>query len=437
MKHVHVISDLYKTDTINVGLNRAAIGQVDAALYSLIAGLRQKNFGLESISRFSEDIRMFSERFLDGKQTFADSGGYSIIRGDVQEQDIGMFTECYNAYFEHASDQYDNIFTLDIPCSLGHPEINYKEKIYGFNHDSLSSQLEILERLPELKSKLFFVWQFKTHSLYEIWSRLVRELDINNRIHNRAIGGMVSLRKFTNIDFSPFIGIAFRCFSDYLGGGYYDDGFKLHFLGIKLPYDRFYIAFLEKLFARLMTDQNVNFTYDTVNHAQNVRTKTDLNFYDYDDGNILIYEGFENVPDELLVKVYKEQEVLDFVREELNRRKRGELLITTNTFGALNIYSNLRLDKYFEDVIDEYEMVDVLIGANSTGVVERKFRIICGELKDKYNIIFGNNMIDTIVESMEYTWTYADWFKNSRCEKRLDYFLKCFIDCIGFDEILN
>ena len=433
MDYVHVISSFSKDDR----LEKAICNVPENFLYSLIGGLSQRNFALETISKYALKVKKYNESFLNGKMKYADSGGYSIIKGDVFPKDINRFIECYNFFYEYAADYYDYIFSLDIPFSLKHTEMNKKQLIYEFNKEALRQQLEIIEKIPQLTDRLYFVWQFKMRSLYEIWKQIVVELNLNKYIRNRAIGGMVSLRKQTNINYSPFTMMAFKCFHDYLNAGYYNDGFKLHFLGINLPYDRFHIAFLEKLFQRLGYGHEIYHTYDSISYAQRVRKSKNLNIYDLkEDQNLKCYENIEEVPEYLIEKVYSELETIEFIKEEIERRKKGYFLENINSFVALNIYSNLCLDRFFEHIINEYNMVDTLIGANSTAVVEGNFRLINDDLKMRYPVLFGKEMLINIIENMEYTWTYCDWFLNDRSDERLDYHARRLIECIGCDDLL-
>ena len=438
LKHIHVTSEV-KVVKKNYGLEEAIYGLVVGCLYSLIACLGRNEFGLDTLTNFASTVKNYKDEFLNGITTFVDSGGYSIIKGDVSPINIDRFLGCYIAYFEYANDAYDKIFSLDIPFSLMHHELNRKELIYKYNIESMSKQLEVLERKPELLDKLYFVWHFKLKSLYGIWKQLVSELELNKVIRNRAIGGMVSLRILNReINFSPFTGIAFRCLYDYLLSGYFDSGFRLHFLGINLPYDRLHIAFLEKLFRKLAQGHEIEHTYDTINYSQGSRMNSSLSLYDFTPNNELIYyDNISEIPFELVKNIYKDEKLINEITEEIQRRINGKRLKSINSFIPLNIYSNLSLDTFFEKIIDEYEMVDVLIGSSSTSVVESKFKSINNELSEKYPSLFNKDMVVNLVENMEYTWTYCDWFLNDRSDERLDYHINRFVECIGFDEILT
>ena len=185
-----------------------------------------------------------------------DSGGYSIIVGDVPVKHIMKFIGTYHEYQEKARNEYDYIMTLDIPLIIGDEEFNTKKNVQYFNHRSLSETKENLIRYPEIREKLYFVWQFKTKEQYDLWDVMYQDLELNNFVKHRALGGMVGLRGLTGIRFSPFIANSFRCLLDHQESRISTTEFRLHYLGIYIKYDRFIIAFLEKLFQRYLGDNH-------------------------------------------------------------------------------------------------------------------------------------------------------------------------------------
>jgi hypothetical protein len=438
LEYVHVINNTNPV-SINETLEKAIYDHVNSSLHSLINGMKQKDFGICTISNYTYDFEKYSVRFLPGKKKYVDSGGYSIIKGDVEPENVDCFIQCYNVFTEHGKDDYDYIFSLDISCSLKHNDLNKKQIIFELNKRALTEQLNLIEKDPLFKKKLFFVWQFKTESLYEIWKDLYNKLDLNNYIQNRAIGGMVSLRKMTSINFSPFTGMAFKCFNDYLSAKNIENGFRLHFLGINLPYDRFHIAFLERLFRVLSEGQLIYHSYDSISYSHSARKSKNIKIYDFIDKNKMIeYENISKITENLLEKVYRDPLLKEFILEEIEKKVNYQFLKTTDSFIPLNIYSNLSLDSFFESIIDEYEMVDIVLNANSTAVVEGKFSKIINDLEKRYPNLFGKNMRKNIIENMEYTWTYCNLFQNYRnINDKLDYHVKKMTKLINFEDILK
>ncbi len=61
---------------------------VNNYLFSLIAGLRQGSFGFDTLHRITQEIIEYKKVLGNDRKFFIDSGGYSIIAGDVSPRDI-------------------------------------------------------------------------------------------------------------------------------------------------------------------------------------------------------------------------------------------------------------------------------------------------------------------------------------------------------------
>ena len=436
MEYIYVTTGKQRTSSA-IDYEAVIYKLVKNCLFSLIGGLNGPNLGLKSLGDYTYQLKKYTDGYLADITRYADSGGYSIIKGNVEPKDIDLFIDSYMSFFEYDQRHYDYIFSLDIPFSLKYSKLNTKEHIYEFNKKSMVKQLEVISRHNHLKQKVFFVWQFKMSSLYEIWRRLVDELNLNRIIKNRAIGGMVSLRKLTKIKFSPFTAITYRCLLDYLME--YDDDkcFKLHFLGINLREDRFHILFLEKLFKKYMPDCTIIFTYDSIAYVDQVWHTKDLSIFDFSDDNELsLYPGVGQLPSELINKVYQDSNAVEFINAEIDRRNSKQNLIDSSSFAPLNIYSNLKLDCFFEYIIDQYELIEVFYRSNSTTVIAATFRSIMKELSAKYPDVFVPNLIKNILENLEYTAIYHNWFIKTRNPQTLEYHIEKYIKCIGCNDIL-
>ena len=410
---------------------------VPNCLYSLITGLNGPNLGLKSLGDFTYELTKYTDRYLSNITRYVDSGGYSIIKGDVEPNHLDLFIDCYTSFLENDQSYYDYIFSLDIPFSLKYEQMNRKEIIHNYNKKSIEKLLDVISRHSHLSNKVFFVWQFKTRCLYEIWKNLVDELSLNRIIKNRAIGGMVSLRKYANVKISPFTAIAYRCLLDYLME--YDDNFcfRLHFLGINLMQDRFQILFLEKLFKRYLFDCTVIFTYDSIGYVQRVRKSNYLSIYDFtDDKELMFYPNIEHVPAELIKRVYLDSDKIEFINGEIERRKSNKELKDIDSFVPLNIYSNLKIDAFFDYIIDQYELIDHFTRSYSITVIDKTVGNIMKNLSDKYPDVFKPDLVSIINENIEYLAIYHNWFMKTRNPMKLEYHIQEFINSIGLPEIL-
>ena len=181
---------------------------------SLIGGLRQQHSGPDTLLDQVYEIQQYRDRYVEpcNGKLYVDSGGYSIISGEVKPQNILKTIKIYHLYLKHYPGDFDNIFTLDIPVVLNDPALNTKANLYRLNYESLSDTLRLLQRSRQLQEKVIFVWQFKIPGQYEIWKAIYKELKLNNYIQNRAIGGLVGLHNALRnsgrkIDFSPVIAL--------------------------------------------------------------------------------------------------------------------------------------------------------------------------------------------------------------------------------------
>ena len=439
MKYVHVASRaspiLGRADYTN-----AIVRQVGICLFSLISGLNQKRPGLDTLTGVAHEIDDYRSHYLApyGKQMLVDSGGYSIITGDVVERDISKFTECYHEYQARAVQAYDYIMTLDIPLIIGNDEFNTTQNIYQHNRQSLTATRENLINYPELREKLFFVWQFKTKEHFAIWNRIISELDLNRYVKHRALGGMVSLRDITGIDFSPFIANSFRCFLDYETSPDPSDEFRLHLLGINIRYDRFIIAFLEKLFTRYMGGRGkAALTYDSINYSRTAQLKMRyLEIYTFDDHQLSVFRDIPSVPDNILKRVYPD-DLFDSIQEEISKIEGLYRVNDSSAFAPLNIFSNNEIDRYFEYIIDQYELIDLLINHKNAINFKNRIRYVFDDLMGKHPYLFTPHLVQSIKKNLDITLDFHHWYVNKRDYKTLNRKIYRFIEKINFPTILT
>lgn len=438
MNYLHVAS-MAESNPRGLTISPIVARQTRNCLYSLIEGLRQENFGLHTIEIVAEKIRQYRANFLQpvGGNIFTDSGGYSIIKGDVHPQDVRRFIKCYNAYVEHDLNLYEYVFSLDIPFSKRYPSMNKKDLIYRYNKESLEDAKRMLETHPNLKDKFYFVWHFKMLSQYEIWKRLYTEVDLWDVVRNRAIGGMVGMREVTGKSFSPFTAMAFKCFNDYMSMEEVSAPFRLHFLGMYIQYDRLHIALLEQLFQNYIgTEENVDMSYDSINYSHTVRMNKNQPALDFVDGELHVYDTMTAVPESYLKQVYSDQDTLEFILQELARKKDGVHLQDINSFIPFNIHSNICLDRFFEHVVKEYGLVDIIKTASSPTIVERRIHSVLNSLSSRYPRIFTKRMLKSVLENALFTYEFHRWFVGGRSPERLEAMITTFIKMVGFPECI-
>lgn len=356
-------------------------------LFSLIGGLRQKGFGYDTLYGMAEEIRRYHRRY--GGTLYVDSGGFSIIKGDVNPMDVVKSIDCYCEYLKTGA--FDYIFSLDIPLNLKFSSFNTRENIYRFNKLSLQRSMEWISE------SFYFVWHFKIAEQFEIWTRLYDELGLRALVTHHALGGMVSIRAIVKIDFSPFIGMAFWCL-------FHTEVLRLHFLGVNIRYDRFQIIFLEKLF-RYYRGKEVAMTYDSIHYARAAQLKLkSLPVFYFQQGRLERYDNILSTPGDLIRRIYDGEEIFS----EINRLKAGAPLNNVDAFTALNIYSEISLDRYFDHIIEKYKFREILTNSKNSIRFGHDLEKVFSELKKEP--VFTGSMIRSIRNNMEITYRFHRWF---------------------------
>lgn len=354
--------------------------------------------------------------------TFLDSGGYSIIVGDVKASQIREFIERYNSRIIEGKNIYDKVFSLDIPILLNEPKYNTATNIYTFNKYSLEQTYDIAAKDSIIRKKLYFVWHFKIKEQYNIWSKLYNELNIGQYVSNRAAGGMVGLRGITQISFSPFIAPMYRSLLDWSQTNILEP-FYFHALGVYIQHDRFFLIFLEKLFKDYEKIDDVFITYDSVNYMRTAQLKArELNIHRFN-GNTIETFSHIDCPSEIYSEVYNSQN-LNLILEDIDNVKNNQKLKDVGAFVPLNIYSNLQLDKFFEYIIDKYNIVEKFKKGNLTDVF--------ATLGAAHPHVFTKRRIECLKMNFKQTWPFHQWKIKSGKYETFDQLMYKFIDDIGF-----
>jgi len=429
--------------------NQPIIEQTKQALISIIDGLKQQNFDHSTLSVAMKHIRGYKEKYIDtvpGSELYMDSGGYSIIVGDVNPTDVGRFIYYYNYYLENERNVYDYMFSLDIPVFLAYPEHNTYDAIYKYNKQSLSASRDILIAHPEIQKKFYFIHQFKVHGQYDIWTKLYKELELKKYINNWAIGGMVGLRGIlrkdpnsTDISFSPFTALAYRSFFDYINSDSVDNDFRLHSLGVYIRYDRFQLTLLEKLFQRYRVELEGNktcsaqmfLTYDSVNYMRTAQLKVrDLLVYQFKDNKLITHPQIQTLDNSILREVYKTY--YDDMKIDMANLIANKMLHNIDTFTPVNVYSNKQLDYFFNYVIENYNIIDMFFTSGNWETLSRKLNNFLLTMSAQYPTLFNSKLMKCITENFRITYIFHHWYQTNRKEEKLNELVNAFINKIGF-----
>jgi hypothetical protein len=364
-------------------------------MVSLFEILSTKRFGLieETITPAERKKKLseYSKKVRKNKgEVFVDSGGYSIITSNLNYYDIEEYEEYYQDFLANDSDLYDYIFSLDIPYGIQDEKLQDRQAIQAFNHRVLDRSFKILDKNPSLKEKFIFVYHFRMLDLWEVWQKLYEDLDIGKKVIHRSIGGMVSLRGLNRHQyFSTFTFIVFRLFCDFVNSGSKAEEFRIHLLGINHPIDRFLIAIMEKAFNVAIGDETkITFSYDSVRYNYDAWKKFNkVGYWDVKNQE-LISNKLLDVPEATLKKVYPSD--LDYVKDEISNHRKGKKLKSTSIFVPLSIHSQMLLDQFFMNVVDELDIVNRMDNKKGTSLSGFKQRItgIKDDLFDNYSAFF-------------------------------------------------
>ena len=443
MDFVNVTASLHRS-RIRIGddVTGAACRLTRRSLFSLIGGLRQTRAGPDTLLDQIYEIQEYRERYVTPCQgkLYIDSGGYSIITGEVKSHNIIKTIKTYHLYPRLYPDDFDFLFTLDIPIVPNDLTLNTRKGLYTLNYKSLADTKKLLQQSKLLRDKMILVWQFKIPGQYEIWSEIYKELSLNDLIRNRAIGGLVGLHQALrdvrqSIDFSPVIAMPFRCLLDHLTKKDVDQEFRLHFLGVKIKVDRFMIALIERLFELYLEGiSEVVFTYDSINYNSTSMFSTNLllECWSFNNDNLHNYKNILSVPEGILRSMYFTENMYKNFIKEIKHIKNGEDVENSDILSPLNIYSNMQIDRYFSEVIKEYYLAENILNSNTILDVYPVLNNMMKKLKVKQPKIFTNRLEKQINTSIDYLYKFHQWYCIRRDYESLDDMIKLFVKMINF-----
>jgi len=420
------------------------VKQTKYALISIIGGLHQKRFGFDTVKKVAKRIRTYKENYIDKHNAtlYVDSGGYSYIVGDLHPMDSAKLCDVYTHYLVEEKDVYDRIFSLDLPISLKYFNYNTKEHIYKYNKLSIELALEQLKKHDNiLRDKYYFVWHFKIKSQYDIWKKIVEELGVNEVIKNRAIGGMVGVRGITNIKFSPFIALVYKCFYDYLTAKFFDSDFKLHLLGIYNRSDRFTIAILRQLLDHYLNEEGLDkkceLTYDSISYMREAHKDSrnlPLIYFKNNFEDIQYYPNQFKIPEEILTEIYGD---VNIVLPELERIKNNKTLNNISAFTPITIANHKSIDRYFEHIVKKYNILDIYLSSRNYNILRNRISPILLSLENKHPYLFTRSFLSLAHESIKYVYAFHKWYTNSKNEDKLEELIYKFIENIQFPADLD
>ena len=407
---------------------------VDHYLISLIDGLRQTSFGLDTLIRTANSIETLHKKF-PGQSWMIDSGGYSVIVGDVSPRDMTKFLECYHYYLKtYAETNCDYILSLDIPILLKYPEHNNVGFIKKMNLESGYRSKKILDANEKLYDKFIFVWQFKTQKQYKIWNEVYNEVYTdNNKIQHFAVGGQVGLRGVTGINFSPFIGSCYQIM-DILYRKNYDCESVIHLLGIYGMHDRFLMGIFDRLFNHYFTvderQGSVKIAFDTVNHMISGLFKVrELKSIIIEENNI-IYDYNHLMIDKFPLLIENEDTCKN-VQADLKNILDNQRISNTSILATMEVVKNQIFNQIMDAAITNYNIVELFLESKNFNQFKNNFTPIYLQLEKDFPFIFGNKLSKMLI-NFQLVYSFHEWWKQGRDLNKFQTMMEKYIRMIGY-----
>ena len=400
----------------------------DRILISLGKAFTSDSFNFDTTTRFGNSLNIFKNRKF---KLYIDSGGYSVIVGDIKEYDIEKLIHQYAYFIENFSDKFDFVFSLDIPLSLV-LDINYFDRLLELNRKSQELTISVLNKNKELKNKIFFVWQFKTRKQFEIWKRIYEEFEIWKHYKYYSVGGIVGLRKLANISFSgytvPFIYVVYE-YLDRIGVP--NDTTYYHILGQYTAPDQLTICVLEN-YAKIKYGIPFKLTYDSSSVQQDFskikRNFKDIFFLISDDIVFLseiVEKGFN---DRIIEEEYNIN--LDAIVKAIRNNERFD-----NSKDVVALYGLYLVSR--EKVLEQLSqaIIDILC-RERLNIRQKKEKIrkllICYSTKKHYKYILTNQFNKVFINNMLILLNTEKYDPSKR-----DEMMYRFIDLIGLEEFIK
>lgn len=414
---------------------------VSRYLFSLINGLSRNKFryGMDDTAKVA--IKFFESLNLENnEELYIDSGGYSIIVGDVVDNsvtkmEIAKFID--NVYLSFLSDYANKychkIFSLDIPIFLTQPEQNTAENIYYWNKLATTKSKQILDNDPSLYDKYTWVWHFKIKNQFNIWRKVYDEVfGKDNNLKHFAVGGLVSLRGITGIKYSPFIAPTYRILK-LIRDKNLSETSLIHILGVYGKHDRFLMQFMNELFNKYyLKDSNasVDITFDTVNYTLSglykVREQSFLQIplIDPEAGEILK----ENVGvDIYLDKLIKDPEARQFIKTEISLIEAGQPITDPKVLSLTYTIYSYMLDYIMGKVIKDDNLLELFLSAKNWNQLKEQLKPKYNKWKKQYPFVFQNMETQLHANFKWMSHFHINWEDGAkddmeRLDRNIDYF---------------
>ena len=205
------------------------------------------SWNLMSILKHAKNI-IVNEK-MPNSELLIDSGGFQVIVNKITKNRILEYVECYHQVLELYPNEIQKIFSLDI----NNMKMNPKE-ILEWNYKSTQMTIDSMTKYPVLKDKVLFVIQNRNRRVFEIWRKLFIEKKVWEHFNLYSIGGLVGLKKETNVDFNHAVPGTLWLLT--YAKKYNFDVKQLHWLGQSSKVVFIAMALIEKVYGIYLTSDS-------------------------------------------------------------------------------------------------------------------------------------------------------------------------------------
>ena len=202
---------------------------------------------LMSILKHAKNI-IINEK-MPKSELMIDSGGFQVIVGKITRSRILEYVECFHQVLELYPNEIQKIFSLDINNMKMTPK-----EILEWNYKSTQMTINSIQKYPVLKDKVLFVIQNRNRRVFEIWRKLFLEKKVWEHFDLYSIGGLVGLKKDTNVDFNHAVPGTMWLLT--YAKKYNFDVKQLHWLGQSSKVVFIAMALIEKVYGIYLTSDS-------------------------------------------------------------------------------------------------------------------------------------------------------------------------------------
>ncbi len=127
--------------------------------------------------------------FFNGCEFIVDSGAFQVSTGQLNKKECDILQDLYYDFLSNCTDVYERAFILDLPLGPECQLENTSKNLYNLNKKSY----EKASSLPDdIRDKIIYVHHFRTPKSWEIYTRILDELELFDKFQYHATGGIVA-----------------------------------------------------------------------------------------------------------------------------------------------------------------------------------------------------------------------------------------------------